>query len=170
MKTRFLTTLACTLCAFTLSIAPTDAVLAQSAPITAAQSGLRVERLSVATPRGPRVFRVEMADTPRTREIGMMWRTEVPRGTGMLFDFKVQQPVTFWMENTLSSLDLIFIRADGTIANIAANAQPLSRALIPSTGPIQGVLEIGAGEAARLGLAPGQKVAHRMFGRTTTRR
>jgi uncharacterized protein len=170
MKTRFLTLFACAICAVTLSITPTGRAYAQSEPITAAQTGLRVERLSVATPRGPRVFRVEMADTPRTREIGMMWRTEVPRGTGMLFDFKTQQPVTFWMENTLSGLDLIFIRTDGTIANIAANAAPLSRALIPSTGPILGVLEIGAGEAARLGLAPGQKVTHRMFGRATTRR
>jgi uncharacterized protein len=143
-----------------LSITPSRADPAQ---ITGPQTGLRVERLTVATPRGPRAFRVEMADTPASREIGMMWRTSVPRGTGMLFDFKVSQPVYFWMENTLSSLDLIFIRADGTIANVAANATPLSRAVIPSAGPIVGVLEIGAGEARRLGIAAGQRVSHPVF-------
>ncbi len=138
---------------------------ADPAAITTPQTGLRIERLSIATPRGPRSFRVEMADTPNSREIGMMWRTNVPRGTGMLFDFKTPQSVYFWMENTLSSLDLLFIRADGTIANIAANAPPLSRAVIPSDGPIVGVLEIGAGEARRLGIVAGQKVTHPMFRR-----
>jgi uncharacterized protein len=145
-----------------ISIQPT---FADPAQITGPQTGLRVERLSIATPRGVRSFRVEMADTPQSREIGMMWRTTVPRGTGMLFDFKTPQPVYFWMENTLSSLDLIFIRADGTIANISANATPLSRAVIPSVGPILGVLEIGPGEARRLGIVAGQKVSHAVFGR-----
>jgi uncharacterized protein len=69
------------------------------------------------------------------------------------------------MENTLVSLDLIFIRQNGTIANIAANATPLSRQVIPSNGQILAVLEIGAGEAARLGLAPEQRVRHRIFKR-----
>jgi uncharacterized protein len=140
-------------------------VMANPAQITGPQTGLRVERLTIGTPRGVRVFRVEMADTTASREIGMMWRTSVPRGTGMLFDFKLPQLAGFWMENTLSSLDLIFIRTDGTIANIAPNAVPLSRAVIPSNGPILGVLEIGAGEARRLGIVAGQKVNHPMFRR-----
>jgi uncharacterized membrane protein (UPF0127 family) len=139
--------------------------LAQSVAISGPQAGLRVERLSIETPKGVRSFKVEIADTPKLREIGMMWRMQVPRGTGMLFDFKVAKPATFWMENTLVSLDLIFIRENGTIANIAANAAPLSRALIPSDGPILAVLEIGAGEAMRLGIKPGQKVSHRIFAR-----
>lgn len=140
-----------------------SASYAQASAIEGPQRGLRVEKLSIATPAGVRSFNVEMADTPRSREIGMMWRTEVPRGTGMLFDFKTPETATFWMENTLVSLDLIFIRADGLIANIAANAQPLSRALIPSDGPVLAVLEIGAGESRRLGLAVGQRVTHRIF-------
>jgi uncharacterized protein len=144
---------------------PSQQAFAQAAQIGGPQTGLRIERLSIATPRGTRSFNVEMADTPQSREIGMMWRTSVPRGTGMLFDFKAPQSVTFWMENTLSSLDLIFIRADGTIANIAPNAPPLSRDLIPSNGPIIGVLEIGAGEARRLGISAGQKVNHPIFRR-----
>ena len=147
---------------------------AQAVAIEGPQRGLRVENLSIATPKGVRTFRVEMADTDRSREIGMMWRTGcaittlmASFGTGMLFDFKTPEPATFWMENTLISLDLIFIRADGTIANIAANAQPLSRAMIPSNGPVLAVLEIGGGEARRLGIAPGQKVTHRIFSRNS---
>jgi uncharacterized protein len=143
-----------------VTLVPTQADAQQ---ITGPQTGLRVETLRISTPRGPRTFRVEMADTPRSREIGMMWRTEVPRGTGMLFDFKTPQPVGFWMENTLVGLDLIFIRSDGTIANIAPRATPLSRAVIPSTGAIVGVLEIGPGEAQRLGIVAGQKVSHPIF-------
>ncbi len=152
-------------CTLLLCLAPFASTPAHTQPetITAPQSGLRVERLEIATPRGVRTMRVEMADTPRSREIGMMWRTNVPRGTGMLFDFKAPQPVYFWMENTLSSLDIIFIRSDGVIANIAANATPLSRQVIPSTGAILGVLEIGPGEARRLGIVAGQKVRHSMF-------
>ncbi len=149
--------------AFLAFVAIPSASIAQPVPIQGPQRGLKVEKLSVSTPSGVRSFNVEVADTPRSREIGMMWRTEVPRGTGMLFDFKTPEQATFWMENTLVSLDLIFIRADGRIANIAANAQPLSRALIPSDGPVLAVLEIGAGESRRLGLAAGQRVTHRIF-------
>ena len=148
-----------------LSVIPLVTVRATNAPVAGPQTGLRVERLTIATPNGQRAFRVEIADTDRTRAAGMMWRTSVPRGTGMLFDFKAPQPVYFWMENTLVSLDLIFIREDGTISNIIANATPLSRAVLPSTGPITGVLEIGAGEARRLGIVAGQKVSHSMFRR-----
>jgi uncharacterized protein len=159
---------------FALSLALTalsaSPSMADLVGVTGPQKGLRVETLSIATLRGPRILRVEIADTDKSREIGMMWRTSVPRNTGMLFDFKTSQPVTFWMENTLSSLDIIFIRSDGTIANIAANAAPLSRELIPSEGPIVGVLEIGAGQARQLGLAAGQKVSHPMFKRPSGRR
>jgi uncharacterized membrane protein (UPF0127 family) len=139
--------------------------IAQSAAISGPQAGLRIERLSIETPKGVRSFKVEMADTQKSREIGMMWRTQVPRWTGMLFDFKKPAPASFWMENTLVSLDLIFIRENGTIANVSANAAPLSRALIHSDGPILAVLEIGAGEAMRLGIKPGQRVSHRIFAR-----
>ncbi|MEN9856294.1 MAG: hypothetical protein RLZZ157_1420, partial [Pseudomonadota bacterium] len=62
--------------------------------------------------------------------------------------------------------DLIFIRSDGTIANIAANATPLSRQAIPSNGNILAVLEIGAGQAQKLGLAAGQVVRHPIFAGT----
>jgi uncharacterized protein len=123
------------------------------------QTGLRVEALSVITPQGRRDFRVEIAETPAQREIGMMWRVGVSPGQGMLFDFRQPQQAAFWMKNTLIPLDIIYIRADGTIANIAANAQPLSLVALPSAGPVRGVLEIGGGEAARRVFPPPPRAA-----------
>jgi uncharacterized protein len=147
------------------SVAAVTGAQAQGVANTEAgpQTGLRVEPLSIATPRGVRSFRVEIADTPATREIGMMWRTEAPRGTGMLFDFHRPQPVAFWMKNTMIPLDLIYIRQDGTIARITTNAVPFSLVALPSGEPIRAVLELAGGEARRLGLAAGQRVTHRIF-------
>lgn len=128
------------------------------------QSGLKVEQLVIETPDGTRPFDVEIADTEPSRTLGMMWRTSIGRGHGMLFLFDDNAPRAFWMENTLVSLDLIYIRSDGTIARINADAVPRSRALLPSGEPVVAVLEIGGGEARRQGIAAGQKVRHPFFG------
>jgi uncharacterized protein len=128
------------------------------------QSGLKVEPLVIETADGSRAFDVEVADTEPSRTLGMMWRTSIDRSTGMLFLFEDNAPRSFWMENTLVSLDLIYIRADGTIARINADAVPRSRALLPSGGSVVAVLEIGGGESRRLGIAEGQKVLHPFFG------
>jgi len=78
-------------------------------------------------------------------------------------DFQSEKPATFWMKNTYVSLDMIFIRANGTILRIAENTVPLSEALVPSGGPVRAVLEVVAGTASRLGIAPGDRVAHPIF-------
>jgi uncharacterized membrane protein (UPF0127 family) len=83
----------------------------------------------------------------------------------MLFDFKQDQVVGMWMRNTYVSLDMIFIRADGTIARIAQDTEPLSERVISSGVPVRAVLEVVAGTSRRLGLAPGDRVAHPMFRR-----
>jgi uncharacterized membrane protein (UPF0127 family) len=81
----------------------------------------------------------------------------------MLFDFKRDQEVSMWMENTYVSLDMIFIRADGRIARIAENTEPMSRKVISSGGAVRAVLEVVAGTAKKLGIVAGDKVAHPMF-------
>ena len=91
----------------------------------------------------------------------MMFRRSLAGDRGMLFVYPDTQPVAFWMKNTLIPLDLVFIRADGTIARIAANAEPLSLEPIASFEPVAAVLEIAGGRAAELGLAPGDRVAWR---------
>jgi len=70
-----------------------------------------------------------------------------------------------WMKNTYLPLDMIFIRADGRILRIAENTTPESEAIIPSGGPVRGVLEVIGGTAKKYGIAPGDRVAHPLFGR-----
>ena len=94
-----------------------------------------------------------------------MFRTQMARDHGMLFDFKREQPVYFWMKNTYLSLDMIFVKADGTILSIAENTTPLSEATVPSGGPVRFVFEVVAGTSKRLGIAPGDKVVHPLMRR-----
>jgi uncharacterized membrane protein (UPF0127 family) len=124
-----------------------------------------IERLEIVTRNGVQVFEVEIAATNEERARGLMFRRELPEGRGMLFDFALEGPITMWMKNTHVSLDMIFIRADGTIARIAENTEPLSEAHIVSGAPVKAVLEVVAGTAKRLGIAPGDRVAHRIFKR-----
>ena len=121
------------------------------------------ETLEIATATGVRAFAVEVVANDEERQKGLMFRKELPEGNGMLFDFKVEAPVSFWMKNTYISLDMIFIRADGRIASIAENTEPQSERLVPSAGPVRGVLEVIAGTARKLGIKPGDRVAHRIF-------
>lgn len=100
-------------------------------------------------------FSVEIADTDEKRAQGLMGRTQLKPGAGMLFVYPSPRPVAFWMHNTLIPLDMIFVDDAGRITNVHANARPLDETPIPSRGPAQYVLEIGGGQAARLGLLPG---------------
>jgi uncharacterized membrane protein (UPF0127 family) len=119
--------------------------------------------LEIATKSGVRVFSVDLAVTNAEREKGLMFRKDVPEGYGMLFDFKKDQQVTMWMKNTSVSLDMLFIRGDGRIARIAENTEPESERIIPSGAPVRAVLEVVAGTAKKLGIAPGDKVAYPIF-------
>ncbi len=117
-------------------------------------------RLTIATAGGDHVFNVEVVDTPESRAKGLMFRTSLAPDSGMLFDFKETRPVSFWMQNTLIPLDMLFIRKDGTIANIHVNARPLDPASIPSDGPVQFVLELAGGRTVELGIQAGDTVLH----------
>ncbi|MEJ1161422.1 DUF192 domain-containing protein [Prosthecomicrobium sp. N25] len=123
-----------------------------------AQAGL--DRLELVTASGRHAFRIEIAADDEKRAEGLMFRTKLDPDYGMLFDFKREQPVYFWMKNTYVSLDMIFIRADGTIAHIAENTTPLSEATVPSQASVRFVLEVVAGTSKRLGLKAGDKVVH----------
>ena len=109
-------------------------------------------------------FDVEMATNDAERERGLMYRKELGPYEGMLFDFQREMPVSFWMKNTLIPLDMVFIAADGTVRHVHANATPMSTDTIPSQFPVRGVLEINGGSAKLLGIKPGDKVRHPIFG------
>lgn len=123
------------------------------------------QTLEIASASGVHVFSVELAATDEERARGLMYRKELPAGQGMLFDFKRDQDVSMWMQNTYIPLDMIFIRADGRIHRIAENTEPLSTRIISSGGPVRAVLEVIGGTARKLGIRPGDRVAHPMFRR-----
>ncbi|MDP2332775.1 MAG: DUF192 domain-containing protein [Reyranella sp.] len=127
---------------------------------------VKFKRSSLAIETGGRElkFEVDMATNDAERSHGLMFRKSLGPYEGMLFDFHQEQPVSFWMKNTLIPLDMIFIAADGTIRHIHSNAVPLSTDAIPSQFPVRGVLEINGGSAKLLGLKPGDKVKHPIFG------
>jgi uncharacterized membrane protein (UPF0127 family) len=77
---------------------------------------------------------------------------------GMLFPYDPPQAVAFWMKNTLIPLDMLFIRADGTIARIEANTAPLSLDPVPAGEVVAAVLELAGGRSAELGITAGAKV------------
>ena len=138
---------------------------AQPAPRPAVDpvSGLELEQLTVDTQSGPVSLTVEIADDDRERNQGLMYRRSLADDRGMLFHFQQPEHASFWMRNTILSLDIIFIGPDGRILNIADHTTPYSDAPIPAAGLTRGVLEIGAGRAAELGIRPGDRVRHRIF-------
>jgi len=125
----------------------------------------RIEKLSIDTASGERLFVVEVVDNDLTRSRGLMNRTSLPQDHGMLFDFKTERRVSFWMKNTLIPLDMLFVDAQGVIIHIFANAQPHDESPIRSGGKILAVLEINGGLARQLGIMPGDRMNHPIFER-----
>lgn len=103
-------------------------------------------------------FTVEVAKTEEEQAMGLMNRSALAPDRGMIFPFPAPKVASFWMKNTLIPLDMIFIRADGTIANIEANTVPLSLQPVFAVEPVTAVLEIPGGRAAELGIDAGDKV------------
>ena len=104
-------------------------------------------------------FVVEVARSPAEQERGLMFRQTMATDRGMIFPYSPPQSVAFWMKNTMIPLDMIFIRGNGTIARIEANAVPLSEEPVPAGEPVAAVLELAGGRAAELGIAAGDTVA-----------
>ncbi len=105
-------------------------------------------------------FAVELADTPERRAEGLMHRESMPLSAGMLFLYPEPQPVSFWMRNTLISLDMIFIDRRGRVTRVHHEAIPLDETPIPGGDAVQYVLEINGGLAARLGIDAGSEMRH----------
>ena len=116
------------LAALTLTACSGDGVAASS---SSSESAARTIALTVTSSNGPHAFTVETAKTEQEQQRGLMFRTEIPANGGMLFapyppDGGAPKEASFWMKNTPSPLDILFIRADGTIATIAENTVPFS--------------------------------------------
>ncbi len=95
-------------------------------------------------------FDVYLATSGKQQMRGLMHVRHMPEFTGMLFTYTESNMHSMWMKNTYMSLDILFIRADGTISNIETNTEPLSLKSISSTEPVSYVLELNAGVTSRL--------------------
>ncbi|MCZ4346237.1 DUF192 domain-containing protein [Devosia neptuniae] len=137
------------------------AVLAVAAPLAACSDE---GRLVLHTSTGEHAFNVEVVDTPETRAKGLMFVQDLADDAGMLFDFKQEREVSFWMRNTFIPLDMIFVGADGVVKTIHVNARPQDPTSIPSNVPVQFVLEIPGGRSVELGLKPGDTMEHERVG------
>src|SRR5262245_44273892 len=137
--------------------------LADGAEITGPQKTLPQSQLVIKTEKGRATLTVEMATEWPQQEADLMFRESLAPNAGMLFDFVKEANQSFWMKNTLIPLDMLFIKEDGTIVRIAANAMPLSEDPVPSYEPVRAVLEIAGGRAAALGIQPGDKAIHKIF-------
>jgi uncharacterized protein len=120
--------------------------------------------LTIISKTGPHRFTVEVAQTPAQMEQGLMFRRTLADDAGMLFDFKQPTMATMWMRNTLIPLDMLFVDAQGRVVNIHERAVPESDNVIAAAAPVRYVIELNGGTAARLGLAPGDKVESPIFG------
>ena len=123
--------------------------------------------LTIVTATGPHRFTVEVAETPAQMEQGLMFRRTLALDAGMLFDYKAPTVATMWMRNTLIPLDMLFVDAQGRIVNIHQRAVPQSLDVIAAGAPVRAVIELNGGTAARLGIAPGDRVQHPIFGNTS---
>lgn len=144
-----------------LALAPATTACSSGDPAEA--KGAQTKAVTIRSANGAHAFQVELARTAAEQQRGLMYRTDIRKDGGMLFapyppEGGPPREASFWMENTPTPLDIIFVRPDGTIARIAENTVPFDKTPIPSGEPVSAVLEILGGRAAELGIAEGDKV------------
>jgi uncharacterized protein len=148
------------LAASLLLCVPISGCKSASSLATDGTAQLDVIALTLTTATGKSAaLRVEVARTGEQQQRGLMFRESLGSNAGMLFPYASPQTVSFWMKNTVISLDMIFIRADGTIARIAAETVPYALDKVSSGEPVSAVLEIAGGRAAALGIAEGDRAS-----------
>lgn len=112
------------------------------------------------SPKGETVT-LEVAGTPEERERGLMFRPEVPRGTGMYFGYGIPDRSSFWMKNCLTALDIIWLDQRGVVVHLVEDVPPCREEPCPvyrTPVPASQVVELGPGEARRLGIAKGVRL------------
>lgn len=120
--------------------------------------GLERVPLTIRSGGAEHRFAVDVAATFEEQEKGLMFRRSLAPDEGMIFPYDPPQEASFWMKNTLIPLDIVYIRAGGSIARIT-RGEPMSLQPLPSGEPIAAVLEIRGGRAAELGIKDGDIVS-----------
>jgi len=141
-------------------------VLTLSGPVAskAADGNYTVSEMWIETADERHRFTLEIAKTEQQVRQGLMFRDKLADDAGMLFDYDPPQHVAMWMKNTLIPLDMLFVDEHGVIGRIAAWTTPLSLESIPSGGRVRAVIELRGGITDQLGIKPGDKVVHPIFG------
>jgi uncharacterized membrane protein (UPF0127 family) len=103
-------------------------------------------------------FHIYLARTRAEQRRGLMFVRNLPPTAGMLFVYREPAYLSMWMKNTFIPLDMLFVRADGSIASITAHTEPQSERSIAADEPVRYVLELNAGTTARLGIVPGSRL------------
>lgn len=103
---------------------------------------------------------IEIADSDYEIQTGLMYREQMDANQAMLFIFPDVAYHSFYMKNTLISLDIIFIDEALRVANISQNAKPMDESGIPSGIPVQYVLEVNAGLSESWGLKAGDRIVY----------
>ena len=130
-----------------------------SAPLRSQAQGEPQTRLArIKLGAGMHLIDTQLAQTPEQRQIGLMWRKDLPPNEGMLFVF--EQPATqcFWMKNTLLPLTAAFVADDGIIVNLA-DMKPQTTDSHCSEKPVRFVLEMHQGWFAKKGLKAGSRLS-----------
>lgn len=130
------------------------ATLAQDAP------QLNLQRATITA--GLFQINAQLAVTPEQRQIGLMFRTQMPQNEGMLFIFEQASEQCFWMKNTPLPLTAAFVGEDGTIVNLA-DMKPKSTDTHCSTKPVRYVLEMNQGWFAKKGIKAGARLSGTPF-------
>jgi uncharacterized membrane protein (UPF0127 family) len=139
-------------------LASTLALTALLSPLSAsAQEGPQMNLQRVKLSAGMHLIDAQMALTPEQRQIGLMFRKEMPQQEGMIFVFEQATQQCFWMKNTLLPLTAAFVADDGTIVNLA-DMKPQTTDPHCSAQPVRYVLEMNKGWFAKKGIKAGSKL------------
>ncbi len=135
--------------------------LALAVPVQA-QDGAQLDLPRVQLSAGMHLMDVQVAATPQQRQVGLMFRHEMPQHEGMLFVFEQPTIQCFWMKNTLIPLTAAFVADDGSIVNLV-DMKPKSEDSHCSTKPVRYVLEMNQGWFAKRQFKPGFKLGGKPF-------
>ena len=127
--------------------------------VTNLSNSKKLQEIDIFTNGNVINFIVEIADTERKRENGLMFRDSLPRKTGMLFIFPEKKKIGIWMKNTIIPLDIIFISEEKIIQKIIYSAVPMDDTIYSSEDLSKYVLEINAGLSKEFQIKKGNKVS-----------
>lgn len=134
-----------------------DSLIEEASAATPAKLDVVTVRIVTADGRTHR-YKAEVARTAAEQAQGLMHRRTMARDAGMVFPFDKPRQASFWMANTYLPLDIIFISPEGRVLNVGEGV-PLTTGTVESAGVAGSVLELNRGEAARIGLKPGDRIS-----------